>query len=100
MEYITLGKSDLKVSKICMGTNTFGDDKQMHFPWLLNQERCNIFVKRALELGINFFDTANVYNKGKSEEYLGNSIKKYAKRKDVIIATKVYYKDFYLMMQL
>lgn len=90
MEYIQLGKSDLKVSRICLGMMTFGDAKEMNAPWLLDQEKCDEFVKKALDLGINFFDTANTYNKGKSEIYLGNSIKKFAKREDVIIATKVF----------
>jgi len=87
MEYTTLGKSGIKISKICLGCMTFGERES--FTWLLNQEQTDEMVKRALDLGINFFDTANCYNNGTSEIYLGNAIKKYAKREDVVIATKV-----------
>ncbi|ORX41310.1 aldo/keto reductase, partial [Piromyces finnis] len=65
MEYTTLGKSGIKVSKICLGCMTFG--VRENFPWLLNQEQTDEMVKRALDLGINFFDTANCYNFGTSE---------------------------------
>nr|AWI66890.1 dehydrogenase [Piromyces sp.] len=87
MEYTALGKSGIKISKICLGCMTFGEDKDK--PWLLNQEQADEMVKRALDLGINFFDTANCYNFGTSEEYLGKSLKKFTKREDVVIATKV-----------
>ena len=93
MEYIKLGNSDLHVSKICLGCLSFGDENVAGKPWLLNQNETDEIVKRALELGINFFDTANYYNEGTSEMYLGHSIKKLAKREDVIIATKVYYNE-------
>jgi len=91
MEYTTLGKSGIKVSKICLGCMTFG--VRENFTWLLNQEETDEMVKRALDLGINFFDTANCYNFGTSEEYLGKSLKKFAKREDVVIATKVRFND-------
>ncbi len=91
MEYVKLGKSDLKVSRICLGCMTFGDKEVCkETPYLLNQEETDAVVKRALDLGINFFDTANCYAKNTSEIFLGNSLKKFAKREDVIIATKVY----------
>jgi len=88
MEYVKLGKSDLKVSKLCLGCMSFGEKK---WPWLLNQEETDSMIKKALELGINFFDTANCYGFGSSETFIGNSFKKFVKnRKDIIVATKVY----------
>ncbi len=92
MEYVYLGKSNLKVSRICLGCMGFGDASGMQ-NWAVNQQQTNEIVKRALELGINFFDTANCYSNGSSEIFLGNAIKKYAKREDVVIATKVYFNE-------
>ena len=89
MEYVTLGTSDLKVSKICLGCMSFGN-KTKSRPWTLDQEKTDIIIKRALDLGINFFDTANIYGEGSSETFIGNSFKKFVKdRKDIIVATKV-----------
>jgi 1-deoxyxylulose-5-phosphate synthase len=96
MEYSKLGKSDLYVSKICLGGMSFGDKTKGNHAWILDQEGTDKIVKRALDLGINFFDTANCYAEGTSEIYLGNALKKYAKRKDVIIATKVYFNEGHL----
>ena len=88
MEYVQLGKSDLKVSKICLGCMSFGEAGEGG--WLLNQEQTDEMIKKALDLGINFFDTANCYGRGSSETFIGNSFKKYVKdRKDIIVATKV-----------
>ena len=90
MEYIQLGKSDLKVSKLCLGCMSFGKVTEKR-PWVLNQEETDVMIKRALDLGINFFDTANTYGDGSSEIFIGNSFKKFVKdRKDIIVATKVY----------
>ena len=90
MEYVQLGKSDLKVSKICLGCMSFGQVTEKR-QWVLNQEETDAMIKRALELGINFFDTANCYGDGSSETFIGNSFKKLVKdRKDIIVATKVY----------
>ena len=90
MEYIQLGKSDLKVSKLCLGCMSFGKVTEKR-QWTLNQEETDAMIKRALELGINFFDTANTYGDGSSETFIGNSFKKLVKdRKDIIVATKVY----------
>ena len=90
MEYIQLGKSDLKVSKLCLGCMSFGKVTEKR-PWVLNQEETDAMIKRALDLGINFFDTANTYGDGSSEIFIGNSFKKFVKdRKDIIVATKVY----------
>src|SRR5699024_50335 len=76
-------------SKICLGCMSFGDTNWMH-DWILDEEESRKIIKRALDLGINFFDTANVYSMGVSEEILGRALKDYAKREDVVIATKVF----------
>ncbi len=90
MEYIQLGKSDLKVSKICLGCMSFGKSTKVR-PWKLSQEETDAMIKRALELGTNFFDTANTYGEGSSEEFIGNSFKKLVKnRKDIIVERKQY----------
>ena len=90
MEYIQLGKSDLKVSKICFGCMSFGERSEK-WPWVLNQEQTDEMIKKALDLGINFFDTANCYSNGTSEIFIGNSFKKLVKnRSDIIVATKVF----------
>ena len=87
MEYTTLGKSGIKISRICLGAMTFGcgdmvlEGKSTPTPWLLNQEQTDEMVKTALDNGINFFDTANCYNSGTSEIFLGKSLKKYAKKR-------------------
>ncbi len=89
MEYVKLGNTGLDVSKLCLGCMSFGDPEGWVHKWALNEEDSRPIIKRALELGINFFDTANVYSKGRSEEILGRAIKDYAKRDEVVIATKV-----------
>ena len=90
MEYVKLGNSDLNVSRICLGCMSFGDVIPGLHSWVLDQEKTNEIIKRALELGINFFDTANCYNKGTSEIFIGNAFKKYVKnRSDIVVATKV-----------
>jgi aryl-alcohol dehydrogenase-like predicted oxidoreductase len=89
MQYTSLGRSGLKVSRICLGMMTYGTPKWR--PWVLDEETSRPFVKRALELGINFFDTADMYSDGMSEEVLGRAIKDFARREDVVIATKVFY---------
>lgn len=89
MEYVHLGNSGLKVSKICAGCMELGAVDR--YPWHLNEEEGIAYIKAILDRGINFFDTANVYGQGESEVILGKAIKKYARREDVIIATKVFY---------
>jgi len=84
-----LGKTGLKVSRICLGAMSFGDPKWQG--WVLNEEASRPIIKRALELGINFFDTANMYSVGVSEEILGRALKDFAKRDEVVIATKVFF---------
>ena len=89
MQYVKLGKSDLNVSRICLGCMSFGE-KTKNLPWTLDQEQTDIIIKKALDLGINFFDTANCYGNGTSETFIGKSFKKFVKdRKDIIVATKV-----------
>ena len=88
MEYVNLGKSDLKVSRICMGCMGFGKAETGQHSWTVDEETSKSIIKRGLELGINFYDTAIAYQAGTSEEYLGKSIREYAKRDEVVIATK------------
>lgn len=88
MEYVTLGKSDLKVSRICMGCMGFGNAQTGQHSWTVDEETSKAIIKRGLELGINFYDTAIAYQAGTSEEFLGKAIKEYAKRDEVVIATK------------
>lgn len=90
MEYIKLGNSDLNVSCICLGCMSFGDASGMQ-NWALNYDDSEVIIKKALDLGINFFDTANCYSNCSSEIYLGKALNKLVKREDVIIATKVYF---------
>ncbi len=96
MEYVKLGNSDIKVSRFCLGCMSFGDPASQMHAWTLNPEESEKIIRHALDLGINFFDTANCYSAGTSEEYLGRALKKYAKRQDVVIATKVYFNEGHL----
>ncbi|MCX7845668.1 MAG: aldo/keto reductase [Dictyoglomaceae bacterium] len=91
MEYMKLGKSGLEVSRICLGCMSFGDKNIWTHKWVLDEENSRPIIKKALELGINFFDTANVYSLGRSEEILGRALKDFARREEVVIATKVYF---------
>ncbi len=88
MEYIRLGKSGLKVSRLCIGCMSFGGAKSGSFEWTLGYEKAAPIIKRAIDLGINFFDTADMYSEGRSEEVLGRAVK--GRRDDLVIATKVY----------
>jgi 1-deoxyxylulose-5-phosphate synthase len=88
MEYVRLGKTGLKVSRICLGTMTYGSTKWRD--WVLEEKDARPFFKRALELGINFFDTADVYSLGASEEVTGRALKDFARRDEVVVATKVH----------
>jgi 1-deoxyxylulose-5-phosphate synthase len=89
MEYVKLGNTGMDVSRLCLGCMSFGDAQGWVHKWVLDEENSRPIIKRALELGINFFDTANVYSIGKSEEILGRALKDYANRDEVVIATKV-----------
>src|SRR3954462_3857680 len=90
MQYINLGRSDLKVSRICLGTMTYGSSRWG--PWVLDEEASRPLIKGALEAGINFFDTADMYSLGASEEVLGRALKDFGPgREKLVIATKVFY---------
>lgn len=90
MEYAKLGNTDIEVSKLCVGCMSFGRSGTMH-KWTLDEKETENIVGHALDLGINFFDTANGYSKGTSEEYLGRALKKHIARDRVVIASKVYF---------
>ena len=92
MEYTKLGNTDLEVSKICIGCMSFGKAGTMH-DWTLDETESEKVIKHALNLGINFFDTANCYSVGTSEEYLGKAIRNNIARDKVVIASKVYFND-------
>ncbi|RAS80310.1 aldo/keto reductase [Priestia endophytica] len=90
MEYVKLGNTGLDVSRLCLGCMGFGDAVNWVHPWVLDEEKSRPIIKKALDLGINFFDTANVYSHGVSEEILGRALKDYANRDEIVIATKVH----------
>jgi len=89
MDYTKLGHTGLDVSRLCLGCMGFGDAEHWFHKWVLDEENSRPIIKKALELGINFFDTANVYSIGVSEEILGRALKDFAQRDEVVIATKV-----------
>jgi 1-deoxyxylulose-5-phosphate synthase len=89
MEYIRFGNTGMKVSKICLGTMTYGKPSD-RWPWALSEDQSRPFIQKALELGINFFDTADMYSYGASEEVVGNLLKESARRDELVIATKVF----------
>jgi len=88
MEYVRLGNSGLKVSRLCLGCMSFGQTNERS-AWVLDEEQSRPYIQRALEAGINFFDTADVYSQGMSEVVTGNALRDFAKRDEVVIATKV-----------
>ena len=88
MEYAKLGNSDLRVSRICMGCMGFGDSKNGQHSWTIDEEHSREIIKRGLDLGVNFFDTAIGYQSGTSEQYVGRAIRDFAHRDEVVLATK------------
>ncbi len=90
MEFIRFGSTGMKVSRICAGCMSFGASTE-RWPWALNEEQSRPFIQRALELGINFFDTADVYSNGMSETVVGRALRDFSSRDEVVIATKVYF---------
>lgn len=90
MEYVKLGNTGLDVSRFCLGCMSFGEAEKWIHQWVLNEEQSRSIIKKALDLGINFFDTANVYSMGTSEEFLGRTLKDFANRDEVVIATKLH----------
>ena len=91
MDYVNLGSSGLKVSRLCLGCMSYGVPERGTHPWTLNEEQSRPFFRCAVELGINFFDTSNSYSDGTSEEILGRALRDLARRDEVVIATKVYH---------
>jgi 1-deoxyxylulose-5-phosphate synthase len=89
MEYVTLGRTGLEVSRLCLGTMTYGSPKWR--PWVLDEAESRPFLQRALEHGINFFDTADMYSAGGSEEVVGRALRAMARRDEIVVATKVFY---------
>lgn len=89
MEYRKLGKTGLEISPICLGCMGFGVPVPGGHQWVLNEDDSRVIIKKALDLGVNFFDTANVYNAGSSEEFLGRALRDYADRDKIVLATKV-----------
>src|SRR5213082_1030306 len=90
MEYVRFGSTGMKVSRICLGCMSYGGPTE-RWPWALDEAQSRPFIKHALELGINFFDTANVYSDGASEEIVGKALRDFASRDEVVLATKVYF---------
>lgn len=91
MDYIRFGNTGLKVSRLCLGCMTYGDPARGPHPWTLNEETSRPFIRQALDAGINFFDTANYYSDGSSEEIVGRALRDFGRRDELVIATKVFY---------
>jgi 1-deoxyxylulose-5-phosphate synthase len=90
MEYVKLGSTGLEVSRLCLGCMSFGDPGRGGHPWSLGEEAARPIIRQALEAGVNFLDTANVYSDGSSEEIVGNALADFAQREEVVLATKVH----------
>ncbi|HEY1997088.1 aldo/keto reductase [Paraburkholderia sp.] len=90
MDYVKLGRTGLEVSRLCLGCMSYGIPERGNHPWTLNETESRPFIKQALDHGINFFDTANVYSDGTSEEIVGRALKEFAKRDEIVLATKVH----------
>jgi 1-deoxyxylulose-5-phosphate synthase len=90
MDYVRLGRTGLEVSRLCLGCMTYGIPERGGQPWSLNEEASRPFIKQALDLGITFFDTANVYSDGTSEEIVGRALRDMARREEIVVATKVH----------
>ncbi len=91
MQYKQLGKTDLQVSRLCLGCMTFGEPDRGNHAWTLPEESSRLIIKHAIDGGINFFDTANSYSDGSSEEIVGRALRDFARREEVVVATKVYH---------
>ncbi len=89
MQHGTLGSTGLEISRLCLGCMTYGDPSRGAHPWTLDEEQSRPLIRQAIEAGINFFDTANVYSDGSSEEIVGSALKDFARRDEIVIATKV-----------
>ena len=91
MNYTNLGNTGLQVSRLCLGCMSYGDSSRGGHQWTLDEEASRPFIRKALEFGINFFDTANAYSRGSSEEILGRSLRDFANRDEVVVATKAFF---------
>jgi 1-deoxyxylulose-5-phosphate synthase len=91
MDYVRPGNTGLQVSRLCLSCVTYGDPGRGKHAWTLPEEQSRPFIKQALDMGINFFDTANSYSDGTSEEFLGRALRDLTRRDEVVIATKVYF---------
>ncbi len=92
MQYNTLGNTDLRVSRLCLGCMTFGEPSRGNHAWTLPEESSSPLIKRALEGGINFFDTANSYSDGSSVEIVGRELRDFSRRNEVVVAKKVFHR--------
>ncbi|MGN6600291.1 MAG: aldo/keto reductase, partial [Actinomycetes bacterium] len=90
MDYTTLGSTGLEISRLCLGCMSYGEPSRGNHPWSLPEDQSRAFFKQALDAGINFFDTANVYSDGSSEEITGRTLLSMSRREDLVIATKVH----------
>jgi 1-deoxyxylulose-5-phosphate synthase len=90
MDYVKFGKTGLEVSRLCLGCMTYGESNRGNHAWTMGEEASRPLIRQALELGVNFLDTANVYSDGSSEEIVGRAIKDFARREEVVLATKVF----------
>jgi aryl-alcohol dehydrogenase-like predicted oxidoreductase len=90
MDYVKLGRTGLDVSPLCLGCMTYGDPDRLPHPWTLPEEQSRPLIKAAIDAGINFFDTANMYSSGSSEEIVGRALKDYADRDEIVLATKLF----------
>ena len=90
MNYVPLGRTGLRVSRICLGCMSYGVPERGMAPWSLDEEASRPFIRKSLDHGINFFDTANIYSDGTSEEIVGRALKDFAKRDEIVLATKVW----------
>lgn len=91
MDYGRLGKTGLQISKLCLGCMTYGVPERGGHPWTLDEENSRPLIRQALEMGINFLDTSNSYSDGTSEEIVGRAIRDFARREDIVLATKVFF---------
>src|SRR6202000_3279877 len=89
MRYVKLGKTGLEISPVILGCMTYGEPKRGNHLWTLDEEQSRPFIRKALDLGINFFDTTNVYSDGTSEEIVGRALKDFARRDEIVLATKI-----------
>ena len=91
MQYTRLGRTGLTVSRICLGCMTYGEPTRGNHSWTLDEQASTPLIRQALELGINFFDNANAYSDGSSEEIVGRVLREHARREEIVVATKVHF---------